>query len=98
MNQTQAPMQLDLQYRALFSLTDAAGVRIDCDAGSVWLTLDNDPRDIVLEAGESFATPQHRRALIYAMEPSRLRLRCAAAQKTECGIQDVRPSLQPAFA
>ncbi|OOG39689.1 DUF2917 domain-containing protein [Polaromonas sp. A23] len=65
---------LSLAHQAMFSVSDAAGVQILCREGSVWVTLDNDPRDIVLDAGDSFLTTEHRRALIYAMEPSALSL------------------------
>jgi hypothetical protein len=59
-----------LAARRLFDLPDAASVQIRCTAGSLWITLDNDPRDIVLESGESFFTTEHRRALLYALEPA----------------------------
>jgi hypothetical protein len=65
---------LCLAHQAMFSVSDAAGVQILCREGSVWVTLDNDTRDIVLDAGESFLTTEHRRALIYAMEQSSLSL------------------------
>jgi hypothetical protein len=61
---------LNLRRQALFSVPDAAGVRIACVEGVVWITLDNDPRDIVLESCGVFTTPEHRRAIIYAMKPS----------------------------
>lgn len=68
------PKDLPLAHHTIHSLTDAAGVRIGCIEGAVWLTLDGDPRDIVLEAGDAFTTPDHRRALIYALQPSRISL------------------------
>ncbi len=68
---------LDLERRAMFSLPDAAGVDIVCRDGTVWITLDNDSRDYVLEAGESLHNAQHRRALIYAMRPSRIAVTAA---------------------
>jgi hypothetical protein len=56
--------------RALLDIPDIAGTRITCCRGSLWVTLDNDPRDIVLEAGESFFGSEHRRALVYAFQAS----------------------------
>ena len=53
-------------------MPDAANVRIACVEGSVWITLDNDPRDIILESCGVFTTTEHRRALVYAMEASRI--------------------------
>lgn len=61
---------LGLRREAMFSVPDAAGIEILCRNGIVWITLDGDPRDIVLEAHDRFTTTEHRRALIYAMQPS----------------------------
>ena len=36
------------------ALTDAQGSLISCQRGAVWITQDNDRRDIVLMPGESF--------------------------------------------
>ena len=74
-----SPLDLTLAHQAMFSVSDAAGVQITCHEGSLWVTLDDDPRDIVLDAGGSFLTTEHRRALIYAMKPSSLSLLVAAA-------------------
>lgn len=61
---------VSLPARQLFEITDAAGVRILCTAGSLWLTLDHDPRDVILGPGDSFEADAPRRALLYAFEPS----------------------------
>ncbi|MEJ8835896.1 DUF2917 domain-containing protein [Ramlibacter sp. AN1133] len=66
----QAVPTITLPARQLFEITDAAGVRILCTAGSLWLTLDHDPRDVVLQPGDSFEAEAPRRLLIYAFEPS----------------------------
>lgn len=68
------PNDLQLAHHAIYSLPDAADIQIGCIEGTVWLTLDGDTRDIVLEAGEAFTTQEHRRALIYALQPSRISL------------------------
>lgn len=65
-------MMIELAHRGLHHVPDAAGQRIHCQSGIVWITLDHDTRDVVLEAGESFSTPEHRRALVYALAPARL--------------------------
>lgn len=62
--------ELRLAHRALQSFPDAAGLEFCCREGSVWVTLDGDPRDYILEAGESFTTAEHRRAVVYAFETS----------------------------
>ena len=65
------PDDLVLAPRQLHSLADGAHTAIRCLEGSLWLTVDHDPRDIVLGPGESFTPADHRRVLIYALEPSR---------------------------
>jgi hypothetical protein len=69
--------ELQLDPKTMFDVTDAAGVQIQCREGSLWVTLDGDPRDIVLDAGESFTSTERRRALIYALAPSSLSLAMA---------------------
>ncbi len=70
MNTAPTRFHLSLAKRTIFTLPDAAGVGIECRSGSVWVTLDHDPRDIVLAPGERFEGDQHRRVLVSALEPS----------------------------
>ncbi|MED5621946.1 DUF2917 domain-containing protein [Ideonella sp. BN130291] len=74
MNAFHAPATLTLPPRALHTLHDAQGTQITCNEGCLWVTLDHDPRDIVLEAGQSFTVPDARRTLVYALKASRLAL------------------------
>ena len=69
---TDHPYQLRLMPRGLYEIADVAGLQLACNEGSVWITLDDDPRDIVLEAGERFCGTEHRRALLYAFASSEL--------------------------
>ena len=66
-----------LATRRLLEIEDSTPTRIECREGSVWITLDHDPRDIVLEAGDSFEHDGRTRALLYAFEPSAVALRPA---------------------
>ncbi len=75
--------QVSLAHQGLFDIADAAGVTLQCDQGSVWITLDNDARDIVLEAGESFSTHEHRHALVYALSPSTVTLQATTQPLAE---------------
>lgn len=67
-------VELDMRRKGIVKLHDAAGITIACREGALWLTLDNDLRDIVLEPGESYTGPDHRPAMIYALKPSSLAL------------------------
>jgi hypothetical protein len=61
---------VSLPARQLFELPDASSARILCTSGCLWLTLDDDPRDVILEPGDSFEAQQPRRALLYALQGS----------------------------
>jgi hypothetical protein len=74
MNATPARYELSLAARELLDIPDIGRVQVTCQRGSLWITLDNDPRDIVLEPGQGFFSTEHRRALVYAFEPSTLAL------------------------
>jgi hypothetical protein len=84
--------QVALEHQGLFEIADAAGVKLRCDRGNLWITLDNDPRDIVLRAGEVFATDEHRRALVYALSPATLTLEAAIQPRTRPSESSTRVS------
>ena len=66
---------LPLAHQATMRVDDPAGLEITCTSGSVWITLDNDPRDVILTAGSadaSFTTGKHSVAIIYALENSKV--------------------------
>jgi hypothetical protein len=79
-----------LPARAMFEIPDVAGLKIRCLAGCLWLTLDNDPRDLVLEPGDSYSGTVHRRALVYALKDAKL----AVASATASPQRHVAPRLQ----
>lgn len=62
--------RIELPRHGIFTVADVAGVGIECQSGCVWLTLDEDPRDLVLEPGERFVGDIHRRVLVSAFENS----------------------------
>jgi hypothetical protein len=63
-----------LAPRQLHNIPDASAVTVSCRSGSVWITVDNDPNDYVLEPGETFVTSEHERALVYALTSARIDL------------------------
>jgi hypothetical protein len=75
MNTPLQTCEISLAARDLYEVADVSGVQLACNRGSLWITLDNETRDIVLEAGENFLGTEHRRALVYAFETSTLALR-----------------------
>ena len=52
----------------------AFGVTIECLAGSVWVTLDGDQRDVVLDAGQVFVVDRNQRTLLQALSTASVRL------------------------
>lgn len=65
---------LILAKRAIHTVADASAVEIACDRGALWVTLDNDPQDYVLEPGERLASREQRSAMVYALQPAALRI------------------------
>lgn len=65
-----ARFHVTLPRSGVFAVPDAADVAIECRSGAVWVTLDNDLRDIVLAPGQRFDGKTHRRALVSALESS----------------------------
>ena len=56
------------------SLDDGAGVRIEAQAGTVWVTQDHDLRDVVLQKGQTVTLDGNGPAIVQAFEASRIRL------------------------
>jgi hypothetical protein len=63
-----------------FSLSLARGVSevvpqaascalVRCTAGSVWITHDGDPKDVVLGPGDSYEAPRPAAMLLHALQP-----------------------------
>ena len=84
---------VSLPARHLFEIPDASSACIVCTAGCLWLTLDGDPRDVILEPGDTFTSREPRRALLYALQGSAFQLaaqpqgsmrRSAAKNRSDC--------------
>jgi hypothetical protein len=68
----------------LLDINDGEGFTVECLDGAVWITQSNDPRDIVLGAGESFVLDKPGLALV-----------CAAAGPAAVAVEVSLPSLPP---
>jgi hypothetical protein len=71
--QKESAMRIELQPGALrlargqtLRVTDALGSTIRCAEGSVWITEENVPKDVVLEAGASYRLSRQGLALVHA--------------------------------
>lgn len=65
---------LQLSQGQTMSVTDTAGARVMCRDGELWITQDDDRRDVVLTAGQSFDFDRPGRALVYALQRASLSL------------------------
>lgn len=50
----------------LLDINDGEGLTVECLEGAVWITQSNDPRDVVLNAGQSFVLDKPGLALVCA--------------------------------
>jgi len=50
----------------LLDIDDGEGFTVECLEGALWITQSNDPRDIVLKAGQSFVLDKPGLALVCA--------------------------------
>lgn len=55
------------------------GVTVACLSGRVWITIDGDPRDVVLDPGEAFTVDRDQRTLVMALDEARFRCHVAAS-------------------
>jgi hypothetical protein len=72
-------MDTDLLHSASFvargrmlRLPPSPGQRVECLRGMLWLTIDRDPRDILLGPGEGFTFDRDAPSLVSAFEDSAL--------------------------
>jgi hypothetical protein len=68
------PQRRFLAGRSTLQLDDAEGTVIAVESGCLWITMENDPRDIVLVPGMRFEIDRSGRTIIAAEEDSRFGL------------------------
>lgn len=64
----------EIAKNGIVEVQQPLGVTIECLEGSVWVTLDNDARDVVLEVGQTFVVDRNQRTLLLALTAARVRL------------------------
>lgn len=52
-------------------IEEPLGREVVCEAGTLWLTFDGEPQDVILEAGESHRCTQGSRLAIHALAAAR---------------------------
>ena len=100
--------RLPLTIGKLARLVNACNTRLTCLSGQAWITIDGDPRDIVLEAGEQFVIDSNRKVVVHPLragQPMELAVDASAAPckpRRRSGfagwLQAVQAALTPAAA
>ena len=57
-----------LAKRSVHRIENGKGTEVFCLDGTVWLTQEGDPRDIILGAGQSFLLDRKGVAVVYALK------------------------------
>ena len=70
-NELRQPLT-DLTAGSVLQVRDGQGRAIVVFEGQVWITQENDPRDVVLAAGESFSIDRPGLTLVQALRDSKL--------------------------
>lgn len=70
-----------LQNRAILVVPRPIHRKIVCLRGCLWITHDGDPKDIVLDAGQSYRPDRHARMLIQALQAAELRVTGVAGRE-----------------
>lgn len=63
----------ELKEDATLVVERPAAVELKCLRGSVWITHDGDPRDVVVSPGTSYRADRDSRMLVYALETALIR-------------------------
>lgn len=70
---------LEVRREQVLSLRDAAGARLRCTRGSLWLTQEGGGQDIVLEPGECFTVERNGLTLVNALKDGSVLIASASA-------------------
>ncbi len=65
------PAATALRKGEIHLLTSALGQRIEALSGTLWVTIDRDVRDIVVQPGQGFSIDRPGRTLISALDDAR---------------------------
>jgi len=66
------PTRVQLERSRVISCEEATPIRAFCESGLIWLTVEGDPRDLFLKAGDSAVIPAGRHAVLEAKETAAL--------------------------
>jgi hypothetical protein len=91
--------ELSLAPDATWSERCAAGTEIRCTGGAIWLTLEGDPEDHVLAAGDVHVVERRGRVAVMALGPARIAVARAAPRRTRAApVMAAAPAPAPRAA
>lgn len=67
-----APAARQLDANATTWITHPLGRTVTCETGTLWLTFDNEPVDVILEAGQSHRCAKASKLGIHALSGARM--------------------------
>ena len=73
------PASITLRKGGMHRLSGGLGRRVEALTGSLWITIDNDKRDILVNPGEGFSIDRRGATLISALDDARFVVLDAAA-------------------
>lgn len=76
-------MVIQLAERKMLTIRDARDIRIECNEGMVWLTIEGQPGDFLLEKGEHLLIKSKGPAFIQGMPYGLVKLVSAASSADE---------------
>ena len=78
--------RLCLKANQIVKVRDGLGHSIVCERGTVWLTQDGDPHDVILRAGEVYTLDRPGPALLQAFEPGAISIVRTEGQTRTAGL------------
>ncbi len=66
------PFRVSLRWGRPLTVSDGQGTCITARRGAIWITQDNDLRDVVLSSGESFLLDQPELAIVQAFDSAEI--------------------------
>jgi hypothetical protein len=63
-----------LKAQQFLRIDESQHARIRCEDGTVWITQDGDPRDVVLGAGQQFTVDRPGQVVVFSLSGAKLEL------------------------
>jgi hypothetical protein len=82
--------RVQLPADQLMRLTHARGTRLRAITGTSWITIDNDPRDLVLQPGEEWVVDAEQPVLVTSLGGVATVAVCAPAQADSAAVLAAR--------